>query len=130
MRFDPYADIAAIRHPMPQPGQADPPDYLDDARQDTLERRIDDAGNLEAASDGLETDPLILAIQEAHVRRQAADTEIRRLIAYGREFAPRPYQLQVLANASGMTPSGIRTAYTHDTVADVAREVGRQPTGR
>jgi hypothetical protein len=29
-----------------------------------------------------------------------------------------------------MTPSGIRTAYTDDTVADVAREVGRQPTGR
>jgi hypothetical protein len=130
MRFDPYADIAAIRHPMPQSGQADPPDCLDDARQDTLERRIDDAGNLEAASDGVETDPLILAIQEARVRRQAADTEIRRLIAYGRKFVPRPYQLHVLAAASGMTTSGIRTAYTHDTVADVAREVGRQPTGR
>jgi hypothetical protein len=55
------------------------------------------------------------------------------LIAYGREFTrPRPYRLEDLARAAGMSVSGVRTAYDEDEVAEVARLTGtsrRRATG-
>ncbi|MEV5898551.1 hypothetical protein [Streptomyces sp. NPDC052127] len=57
---------------------------------------------------------------------EAADREIRHLLAYGREFhGDRPYKLEPLAQASGMTPSGIRTAYASSEIQTVARQIGR-----
>ncbi len=65
----------------------------------------------------MSTDILLAALAEARRRRDAADRDIRLLIAYGRELAaPRPYRLADLAEAAGMSISGVRTAYT---VADV-----------
>ncbi|WP_346172172.1 hypothetical protein [Streptomyces roseofulvus] len=110
--MDLVADLAAIRNPMPTPDAVAPADLYSDACAAVERHRIDDAHHLEAASDGLDTDPLLLALEEARARKTAADAEIRRLLAYGREFhGPRPYRLESLAEASGMTPSGIRTAY-------------------
>jgi hypothetical protein len=59
---------------------------------------------------------------------------MRLLIAYGREFTrPRPYRLEDLARAAGMSISGIRTAYDEeDEIAEVAKLTGtrpRRPTG-
>lgn len=53
---------------------------------------------------------------------------MRLLIAYGREFTrPRPYKLEDLAGAAGMSVSGVRTAYDDDEVAEVARRTGTKP---
>ena len=58
-------------------------------------------------------DVLLAALADARQRKQQAAQDIRLLLAYAREFAtPRPYRLADLAEASGMSISGIRTAYT------------------
>jgi hypothetical protein len=63
-------------------------------------------------------DLVLAALADARARRDQADQEIRLLIAYAREcVTPRPYRLADLAEAAGMSISGVRVAYT---VADVA----------
>jgi AraC-like DNA-binding protein len=64
-------------------------------------------------------DPLLVALTDAAQRKRQADREIRLLLAYARELAtPRPYRLADLANAAGMSISGVRLAYTQ---ADITR---------
>ena len=47
------------------------------------------------------------------VARDEADRDIRLLLAFAREVVtPRPYRLADLAEATGMSISGVRTAYT------------------
>ncbi|MET8977386.1 hypothetical protein ABZX85_17370 [Streptomyces sp. NPDC004539] len=122
-----FSDIAAICHPMPAPGEL-PDDVYSDICDSIHAEREEMVRNLEAAADAdyEENEPLLSAIGIARSRKERAEAEIRRLIAYGREFTrPRPYKLADLATASGMSPSGIRTAYGHDEVADVERTLGR-----
>ena len=58
-------------------------------------------------------DPLLDAIRQARAVREGADEAIRVLLAYAREVAaPRPYRLSDLAEASGLSISGVRTAYS------------------
>ena len=58
-------------------------------------------------------DPLLAALADAAERKQRADHDIRLLLAYAREqVQPRPYRLADLADAAGMSVSGVRTAYT------------------
>jgi hypothetical protein len=58
-------------------------------------------------------DPLLAALADAKERKQRADRDIRLLLAYARELVrPRPYRLADLAEAAGMSISGVRTAYT------------------
>lgn len=53
---------------------------------------------------------------------------MRLLVAYGREFvAPRPYKLDDLAQATGMSISGVRTAYDDDEIVEVAQLTGAKP---
>jgi hypothetical protein len=68
---------------------------------------------------------LLAALADAAQRKQRADHDIRLLLAYAREHTqPRPYRLADLAAATGMSISGVRTAYTrHDT--DTARHLIR-----
>ena len=57
-------------------------------------------------------DPLLLALADARHRKEQAEQMIRLLVAWGREHAaPRPYRLADLAEAAGMSISGVRTAY-------------------
>ncbi|MGY5124351.1 hypothetical protein [Streptomyces nigrescens] len=125
------SDIAAIRYPLPLPGSVTPADLYFDACEQAEHLRIEEAERLEAASDGLDADPLLLALEDAKARKAEADAEIRRLLAYGREFhGARPYRLESLAQSSGMTVSGIRTAYGSDEVKDVEHAVRREPNRR
>jgi hypothetical protein len=58
-------------------------------------------------------DALLAAIRDARRRREQADREVRLLVAYARAVVrPRPYRLADLADAAGMSISGVRTAYT------------------
>jgi hypothetical protein len=72
-----------------------------------------------------ERDPLLAALAEARQRKQRADRDIRLLLAYAREHVqPRPYRLADLAQAAGMSISGVRAAYTQADVEQAARLTG------
>ena len=76
-------------------------------------------------------DPLLGEIEMARHAMLQAEARMRLLIAYGREFTrPRPYRLEDLARAAGMSISGVRTAYNDDEVAEVARLTGARPAPR
>jgi hypothetical protein len=58
-------------------------------------------------------DALLAALAEARRRQDQAARDMRLLLAYAREIVtPRPYRLADLADATGRSISGIRTAYT------------------
>jgi hypothetical protein len=73
-------------------------------------------------------DPLLAAVLAARARLMAADQEIRLLLAYGRRFVyPHPYTLGELASVSGMSVSGVRTAFGGDDVRKVSLATGLKP---
>jgi hypothetical protein len=79
----------------------------------------------QAAPAGAESDPLLTALAEARQRKEQATADVRLLLAYAREIiAPRPYRLADLAQAAGMSISGIRAAYTEDDVCFVVTLLG------
>jgi hypothetical protein len=66
-------------------------------------------------------DPLLAALAVARKRKEQADQQIRLLLAYAREHVqPRPYRLADLAQAAGMSISGIRTAHTKADIEHAA----------
>src|SRR4051812_196068 len=70
-----------------------------------------------------DNDPVLAALRAARARRDQADRDIRILLAYAREMVtPRPYRLADLAEATGRSISGIRTAYTAADI-DAARRI-------
>ena len=72
-------------------------------------------------NNALAADVLLSALADARARREQAAQDMRLLLAYAREFAvPRPYRLTDLAQAAGMSISGIRTAYTPADIATVS----------
>ena len=77
------------------------------------------------------SDPVLAALRAARDRRDQADRDIRILLAYARELAtPRPYRLADLAEATGKSISGIRTAYTTadvDTARRILRDISAAP---
>jgi hypothetical protein len=69
-------------------------------------------------------DVLLSALRNARYRKEQADRDIRLLLAYAREIiAPRPYRLTDLAEAAGMSISGIRTAYGQDDIEQATQLV-------
>nr|AGS49712.1 hypothetical protein [uncultured bacterium esnapd14] len=74
------------------------------------------------------SDPVLAALADAHARRMKAEEEIRLLLAYARRFVyPHPYTLGELAQAAGMSVSGVRTAYGAQDVDKVADATGLEP---
>jgi hypothetical protein len=92
------------------------------------DERAELAENLRLAWDEGGEDPLLTTLAQARSWMLAAERDMRLLIAYAREFAePRPYRLDDLARAAGMSISGVRTAYDHDEITQVAEITGLQP---
>lgn len=76
-------------------------------------------------------DPLLTTLAGLRRQRHDLDAAIRRLLAYGREFTrPRPYRLADLADAAGMSISGVRTAYDADEIRQVSQATGLAPAER
>jgi hypothetical protein len=70
-------------------------------------------------------DPLLAALAAARERKQRADHDMRLLLAYAREHVqPRPYRLADLAEAAGMSISGVRAAYTQADIEEADRLSG------
>ena len=77
-----------------------------------------------------EGDVLLAALTDARQRKEQAARDTRLLLAYAREIvSPRPYRLADLANAAGMSISGVRTAYTHTDIKDATRLLGSPGSG-
>ncbi len=76
-------------------------------------------------------DPLLAALAAANARRTQAEEETRLLLAYARRFVyPHPYTLGELAEAAGMSVSGVRTAFSPDDVQKVALATGMVPVAQ
>jgi len=104
----------------------------DDVRSEIWDRaeneRTELAETLRLSRDEGGHDPLLTSLAQARERMLAAERDLRLLIAYAREFAePRPYRLEDLARAAGMSISGIRTAYDGDEITQVTEMTGLQP---
>jgi hypothetical protein len=70
------------------------------------------------------SDPLLAALADARQRKQQADHDLRLLLAYAREIVtPRPYRLADLAQAAGISISGVRVAYNRADVEQAAQLV-------
>ena len=130
---DIITDLTDLTHPLPEPpGDGDEPDGWSALCEEVAEDR-------EAFEQGLrltwehedDFDPLLGEIGAARNAMLAAEARMRLLIAYGREFTrPRPYRLEDLARAAGMSISGVRTAYDDEEVAEVARLTGARRARR
>src|SRR6476660_900833 len=117
-------DVAAIMHPL---------DAAEgDAAGDEVEaQRREHAERLGLVWQEQGDDPLLVALRAARLRKLRAEEDIRLLIAYGREFVrPRPYKLIELAEAAGLSMSGVRIAYDDEEVGRVARSTSRSVPAR
>ena len=57
-------------------------------------------------------DPVLTALRDLAAQRARTDQRIRHVLAYARTAVqPRPYRLADLADALGMSISGVRIAY-------------------
>src|SRR6266487_1964664 len=122
--------VAALLHPLPRPSRRRD-DAYDEARHQVEQEREETAEQLRTAWEETGADPVLSTL--AGLRRQQVQTEatIRALLAYAREYAhPRPYTLVDLADAAGMSFSGVRTAYHDEEVAEVAARTGLRPRRR
>jgi hypothetical protein len=125
---DIFDDLGKIAYPTPERDTVNPPEAYDDALDDTLRRRKDYVDNLRAAWDAEDVDPLLTALTAARGEMNRAEHHLRQLLAYGRECVqPRPYRLEDLAGAAGMSISGVRTAYDDRTIAEVVEYTGAKP---
>lgn len=131
MSRDTVIDVSAILHPLPVPpdtadvGELDGYDAARQAAEDDRRHTVD---QFRVGWDEGAVDPLLSALASARRAKERAEAQIRHLLAYGREFVqPRPYTLGDLAEAAGMSISGVRTGYDHHDVDAVAEATGARP---
>uniref|UniRef100_UPI003F492C2C hypothetical protein n=1 Tax=Actinokineospora sp. CA-119265 TaxID=3239890 RepID=UPI003F492C2C len=124
------SDVCSIVHPLPDIPDEDstPEEVLDATATEYTAAEVNREvllGQLTVAWEESDVDPLLAEIASAREEIRAAEQRLKRLIAYGREFVePRPYTLDSLAQAAGMSVSGVRTAYDDEEIYAVARIIG------
>lgn len=124
---DTFADIAALLNPMPAHTD-DNDEFYGDMAEGVLREREELAEALRLAWDEGEEDPLLSMLERLRAQRLRLEADMRLLIAYGRSFThPRPYKLIDLANAAGMSISGVRTAYDAGEIDQAAEILNRHP---
>jgi hypothetical protein len=124
---DMITHLAKLTHPMPEaPDDPDERDGWSLACEQIADEREEDEAQMRLTWEHQDDyDPLLAEIAAARNAMLAAEARMRLLIAYGREFTrPRPYRLEDLARAAGMSISGIRTAYDTDEILEVQRLTG------
>jgi hypothetical protein len=120
------ADIAAMLHPVPRIAGDDDGDW--GAAGPVLEEQEEEAGQLRLSWEEGGADPLLSALARLRAQRLRLEADTRLLIAYARRFThPRPYKLVDLAEATGMSISGVRIAFDDDDLSQVTDLLGRAP---
>jgi hypothetical protein len=133
------ADIAALLTPMPSPpdhdtardGNVDEDAYQDvynDLASEAWQERESFAEALRFSWEEEDADPLLSTLADLRKRRLRLEADMRLLMAYGRCFThPRPYKLIDLANAAGLSISGVRIAFDDDEITQAAEILDRPP---
>jgi hypothetical protein len=129
---DIITDLTDLTFPLPVEPEFDDEDEATGWRawaDEELRRREEYEEQLRLTAENQDGyDPLLDAIEAARHTMLQAEARMRLLIAYGREFTrPRPYKLEDLAGAAGMSLSGVRTAYDNDEVAEVSKRTRTKP---
>ncbi len=126
-------DIATLLNPMPVPvedGTESDDESYSHAAAAAWQEREEMAEELRTAWSEGDVDPLLSTLTSLRNRRLQLEADMRLLIAYGRRFThPRPYKLIDLAEAAGMSISGIRTAFDTDEIDQAAEILRRPPAG-
>jgi len=129
-------DLAAIVVPDPGPDDIQPPEMRDEVlpqlreeaereRRAFITERSERWDSAIHDAEDHDFDPVLDEIARAAVDMSTAEARMRLLIAYARNVVrPRPYRLGDLAHASGMSISGVRTAYSNDEINQVRRRLG------
>ncbi|MFE2541715.1 hypothetical protein [Actinacidiphila glaucinigra] len=127
-----FDDILAIRWPRPHFPEGDPTPQA--VRSDAVDHAFRSRSAFlqqwaDAASDrGPDHDALLAALEDLVAIKNAADEQIRMLLAYGRVYVtPRPHTLETLGEAAGLTPSGVSRAFGAKEVLAVGELTGRRP---
>jgi hypothetical protein len=140
---DLFEAVVAITHPLPdfedfaasnqhlQPD--DQQSIFNEVLEEALEERERVRGELRqqaesAAEDDVYVDPLLAELAACRAQMLHLERTMRLLIAYAREYVrPQPYQLKDLAQAAGMSISGVRIAYDEDEIREVGDLTGDKP---
>ncbi len=120
--------VAALLHPQPRRRRV-PEDVYEEALEQAEREREEAAEQLRTAWEETDADPVLSTLAGLHRQQVEIEAITRALLAYAREYAhPRPYTLVDLAEAAGMSFSGVRTAYHDEDVDEVAARTGlRRP---
>ncbi|MET8339763.1 hypothetical protein [Streptosporangium canum] len=121
-------DIANLLYPDPAP-------QPDELRNEFVRRRAEARREREEVRDVLELrakdfgdgfDPLTSELRRLSRAKREIEQWIRLLVTYGREFVrPEPYRLASLAEAAGMSISGVKGMYSAADIQRVADAIGR-----
>jgi hypothetical protein len=121
------AEIAALLIPVPSRTEENDEVYNDMAEAAWGERESL-AENLRLSWQEEGDDPLLSTLASLRQQRLRLEADMRLLMAYGRRFTrPRPYKLIDLANAAGMSISGVRIAFDDDEITQAAEILHRPP---
>ncbi len=119
------AEIAALLNPMPVTGGDE--DASEIPTEHYLQEQAEEAESMRLAWHEGGIDPLLSSLAHLRAQRLRLEADMRLLIAFGRRFThPRPYKLIDLANAAGMSISGVRTAYDDEEIDQAAEILGRR----
>lgn len=117
-------DIAAVLHPIPSPIEED--DWGPPTGQ-VWEEREEGARQLRPAWEEGGSDPLLSTLESLRTQRLRLEADMRLLIAYARRFTHlRPYKLIDLAEAAGMSISGVPMAYDNEELGQPTELLGRR----
>jgi hypothetical protein len=117
---DSDVDLAAILEPPP------PRDCTNEhGEYDAwIEQLEDHAASAQLLAGEHDVDPLLQALEHLRRRRNEIEQQMILLVAYMREkVKPRPYTLQQIADAAGLSVSGTRTFYDADDVQTVEERI-------
>jgi hypothetical protein len=122
------ADIATVLNPIPAPAGKDHDDGWGEAASAIWDEREEEAAQLRLAWEEGGIDPLLSTLAGLRAQRLRLEADMRLLIAYARRFThPRPYKLIDLAEAAGMSISGVRIAYDDEELDQLTEILGRPP---
>lgn len=132
---DIFADIAALLTPMPERPDQDTArdrsvddDAYNDMAQEAWQERESLAEALRLSWQEEGADPLLSTLADLRQQRLRLEADMRLLMAYGRCFThPRPYKLIDLANAAGLSISGVRIAFDDDEITQATEILHRPP---